>query len=857
MIEVRHLDKYYAKGSQREVHAVRDTTLQLPDTGMVALFGASGCGKTTLLNIIGGLDRADRGEVLLDGERVTPSATETRNRSIGYIFQNYHLIADQTVFDNVALSLRLCGYTDAAEIETRTMAALEAVDMAMYRRRLPGTLSGGQQQRVAIARALVKNPHLILADEPTGNLDEQNTVMVMELLRQVARDHLVLLVTHEHDLLPYYCDRIIEISDGAVVSSRDNEVLDGYRSKGKSDIYLGDLPHESSEVGTTFVEFFGEEGTAPKSLRLISHGGTLYIAAQEGVRLRVLDASSEIRVHDGSYHPEEQKPVKELPPVLRESPRGKKKKSGRMFGFAGAIVSGFRSHFGRMKRSKKTLIFGLFVFAMSFVFMVANFGTGIRTLQEAMYQYNTDTVYVPAGSLSAEKLGELTTKGLIDSVTFASFRKYGDNDVTVNVYAYQPSWSLDVGGFEVSVPSGDTVASGQLLDFAAIAGKKQFATLPTGKYTELADGEVVISTGYADALLKTSDVSYLRTYDDLMDRTLTRSDGYYGQGGVVYIEDAAVSNYGDSKGNKTLTIVGIVEDKNPCLYVSPVLLTDIFTSSLGLHVAYAPKDVWEALHIAPPSKGTLYARYNGSGNPQSTYQVLGKDYTLDESTLALLEEQELDAEQQAVLANLSEQYYMSREDYIALTAYASVAITSATNPDFTHFALHANDADAFVRYLKGNGIGDDVYTPHDMYLLARGESIGSLVGTLVSAVVFLMLMVLCLFLIMRSGLMASVRQIGILRAIGVSRGNLLFRFFTESLVVFTLTVVPGYLLATASLSWLLNKATAMVSSMLYYPAWLAALTFLFLLCVTAICGTLPIFSLTRKTPSEIIAKYDI
>ena len=275
MIEVRHLDKYYAKGSQKEVHAVRDTTLQLPDTGIVALFGASGCGKTTLLNIIGGLDTADSGEVLLDGARVTPKATETRNRHIGYIFQNYHLIADETVYENVALSLRLCGVTDDTEIEKRTMAALEAVEMEMYCRRLPGTLSGGQQQRVAIARALVKNPHLILADEPTGNLDEQNTVMVMELLRQVARDHLVLLVTHEHDLLPYYCDRIIEISDGTVVSERENDAGDGYRSQNKSDVFLGDLPRTSGEVGTTFVEFFGlRAASAEHLLPLLRHPQT-------------------------------------------------------------------------------------------------------------------------------------------------------------------------------------------------------------------------------------------------------------------------------------------------------------------------------------------------------------------------------------------------------------------------------------------------------------------------------------------------------------------------------------------------------------------------------------------------------
>ena len=105
--------------------------------------------------------------------------------------------------------------------------------------------------------------------------------------------------------------------------------------------------------------------------------------------------------------------------------------------------------------------------------------------------------------------------------------------------------------------------------------------------------------------------------------------------------------------------------------------------------------------------------------------------------------------------------------------------------------------------------------------------------------------------------MASVRQIGVLRAIGVSRGNLLFRFFTESLVVFALTVLPGYLFATISLAWLSDKASVLVSAVLYYPAWIAALTFAFLLAVTAVCGTLPVLSLTRKTPAAIIAKYDI
>lgn len=847
MIEVSHLDKYYAKGSQREVHAVRDTTLQLPDTGMVALFGASGCGKTTLLNIIGGLDRADRGTVVLDGAKVQPNATETRNRGIGYIFQNYHLISDQTVFENVALSLRLCGVTDTAEIEARTMAALDAVDMAMYRRRLPGTLSGGQQQRVAIARALVKNPRLILADEPTGNLDEQNTVMVMELLRQVAKDHLVLLVTHEHDLLPYYCDKIVEISDGAVASVRDNEVGDGYRSKGKSDIYLGDMPYSAGGVGTTFIEIFGDSDAMPKSLHIISHGGTFYISAPDNVRLRVLDASSEVRVHECSYHPETQKNARELPPVLLETPKSTHKKCGRMFGFFGAIASGFRSHFGHVRKGKKTLIAGLFVFALSFVIMISYFGTSVRTLQEARLRYNTDMVYVPIGSLSTDRLRRMREDGLVDSVTFGSFRDYGDGDIYVSLENYRPTLTLDAGAYEVNMPRPETGENAEMLGFSALNGRKKIPTSPAGKFEGLSDGEVVISTGLADKLIQSSGMSFLRAYSDLLYYNLAQGSGYY----YEYVDFVSPS--------EKMTIVGVVEDKNPCIYVSPVKLTDIYIRSIDKGISYASDSVWETLGINPPPAGTLYAAYYHEVKPQTTYPVSGKNYRVDETTIAALREREdtLSGEQRKALDSLNDSYYMSREDYLSLIDDASLAFASSVNPDFTHFALHAPDAGALLRYLRDNGIADGIYTPDDMYSFARGESVGGLIATGITATVFLLLMVLCLFLIMRSGLMASVRQIGVLRAIGVSRVNLIFRFFTESLVVFAVTVLPGYLFGSISLAWLSDKAAVLVSSVLYYPAWIAALTFVFLLAVTAICGTLPVLSLTRKTPAAIIAKYDI
>ena len=193
MISIKGLNKFFNKGKQNEIHVINDVSLQLPEKGMVAIFGKSGCGKTTLLNVIGGLDSFDDGELYIENKDVRKNTDDIRNRYIGYIFQNYNLNKAESCFDNVAAALRLCGMTDEREIAERVMAALKNVGMENYAKRYPDTLSGGQQQRIAIARAIVKNPKIILADEPTGNLDEANTVMIMDLLKAISREHFLSL----------------------------------------------------------------------------------------------------------------------------------------------------------------------------------------------------------------------------------------------------------------------------------------------------------------------------------------------------------------------------------------------------------------------------------------------------------------------------------------------------------------------------------------------------------------------------------------------------------------------------------------------------------------------------------------
>ncbi|MBQ8912237.1 MAG: ABC transporter ATP-binding protein, partial [Clostridia bacterium] len=230
MILIKGLNKYYNTGRSNQLHVLKNVTLTLPDKGLVAVFGRSGCGKTTLLNVVGGLDGYASGQVLIDGRQLKEDLDRTRNSDMGYVFQNYHLNYESNCFDNVADALRLCGIRERDVLERRCMTALRLVGMEKYALRMPDTLSGGQQQRIAIARAIVKGPKIILADEPTGNLDEANTLMIMDLLKELSKDRLVLLVTHEADLVDHYCDRVVEIKDGRIVSVKENKEANGLRA---------------------------------------------------------------------------------------------------------------------------------------------------------------------------------------------------------------------------------------------------------------------------------------------------------------------------------------------------------------------------------------------------------------------------------------------------------------------------------------------------------------------------------------------------------------------------------------------------------------------------------------------------
>ena len=220
MLELKQITKEYRTGED-VVHALKGINLQFRTAEFVAVLGPSGCGKTTLLNIIGGLDKYTSGDLVIDGISTKNYKDRDwdnyRNHSIGFVFQSYNLIPHQTVLSNVELALTLSGVAKA-ERRKRAENALQQVGLGNQFRKKPNQMSGGQMQRVAIARALVNNPDIILADEPTGALDTETGIQVMELLKQVSNDRLVVMVTHNPDLAEKYASRIIRILDGEVIS---------------------------------------------------------------------------------------------------------------------------------------------------------------------------------------------------------------------------------------------------------------------------------------------------------------------------------------------------------------------------------------------------------------------------------------------------------------------------------------------------------------------------------------------------------------------------------------------------------------------------------------------------------------
>ena len=990
MIRINHLDKYFNKGKQNEIHVINDVSLDLPDKGMVAIFGKSGCGKTTLLNVIGGLDSFASGSVMVEHQEIGNDPDLIRNKYMGYVFQNYNLDYNKSCFDNVADALRLCGINDQKILEARVFSALKNVGMEKYQKRTPDTLSGGQQQRIAIARAIVKNPKIILADEPTGNLDEANTVMIMDLLRTIANDHLVILVTHEANLVDYYCDKVIELADGKIVNIKDNGLVGGYSVKDKNTIYLGELEKKTDLSENTEIEYFGDAPKTPLKLKIVNSGGKFYLSFDSD-KIHILDENAEVKLVEGTYEQKkaaektfENVDMSDLPPINGT-------KFGDLFTLRSSIVSSYKFNFKQFKKSKKLLRNSLVLLASVLVIMMSMFGTSIRDVMDAraMYNHNVFYLYTPGADVSNKLLAAIGDPNSgIDSVRLTPYYPSGDDQVRFTAGFFETFQS----GFydEAFKANGVFLSSSLVKDLELVEGKKE----------NLSDDEIIITTAVADKLISTSPFEYIKEYEDLIglvtrglsfdnknarvcgivesDETAIYISDFMlakqvmGAMGVNVIPDSDVNM--DVASGKSILLIGYTDttvkypSANSKIAIHGVNLTvesvlraqldytkwlsdhgikkmtaseffadllkdeiqglvpgmeqenELFNKAMNerycewLEYYYSDRAAYYAEQslVDPQSfelwlaanKGEeinalynfgmtdlcyafIYKQINGAYPTRS--QLLSAQKSLADKVYA-----EIDLNSQIY----SDEFYMESKMYydVMYVVDANDYITMSQQYGETHESAYSNYYYEYEYYSKGVDYNyiygydslrysvihsndpeltaewlisefGDLETPNPEYMQAvltpdgvfdelmkgKAAEIGS---NLVSMAVISGVLAMCMYFIMRSSFMNRIKEIGINRAIGVSKKNLKFKFIVEALTLATLTVFVGYVLSSVFIATCVGISPLM-SSVFFYPWWYALILLGELYLMSLICGILPMLGILRKTPSEILAKYDI
>lgn len=510
MIKVNRLHKFFNINKSNEIHVINDVSLELPEKGLVAIFGPSGCGKTTLLNVIGGLDCVQRGSITIGDTTLSKyncnKWDNLRNREVGYVFQNYNLLSDISVKENIDIALRLAGIESGEEREKRTMHVLQALGIAKYKNRRPDTLSGGQQQRVAIARAIAKHPNIVIADEPTGNLDAKNTIATMDILKQISRNCLVLLVTHEPKIVDYYADKVIQLSDGKIANIYDNDSEKSLSLTDKGKIYLQDLSQEKTKTnsGVVNVNYYGDENASVHSINLsvVCVEGKYYIKADTDVKVELLENDSEIALLDEKFIPRSREETeKTLVDLNIIKPVEKKKKNSPLITHGQAMKQAAKKFFGKKTKKSKLGNFGFAISAALMVISVAMMGS-LFNIDRTTYATAVDN-YVRVERLSfgliSEEASKTYAEGLVELEGTNGIYKIYPSAIFMNSNTFRMSVSLSAKKFNQVGAYMQEIAVSNRLSFAPI---EMFSgTLVAGRMPVEAD-EIILDKLYCDKLIE-------------------------------------------------------------------------------------------------------------------------------------------------------------------------------------------------------------------------------------------------------------------------------------------------------------------------------------------------------------------
>lgn len=893
MIKVSGLNKYYNKGKPNEIHVINDMNFELPDVGIVAFLGQSGSGKTTLLNVIGGLDSAsgeiDYGDYKSRG-KITKETDEFRRKHVGVVFQNYNLLKDETVLDNLRIALELIGVTDPEEIEKRSEYTLKAVGMYKYRKKKAYALSGGQQQRVAIARALLKNCKVLIADEPTGNLDSENTAEIMNILRNVSKTALVLLVTHDENLASHYADHIFRITDGRIASRERNVSSTGRMGASDSSIYLGDMNEESATTSVGEIKIYSEDEKSEANLTLILKNGTIYLSSDIPVKLA---SESGFKIKEGR-----QEEINREEETEYDSSFYVDAKSGaQSFKKALGIV---KNTYARIRPKRKRTM-GLYVamFALGIMFCIVIISLMIFTeVDTSQYSYSGSySSFRFAGehysgedmALYGERFFEMYERGAITHPVkvqriYANLQKQITYSNKAQYYLtaqyvpyYEDMTKLRYG--EAPVGRYDVVVSDNIAE--------ELRTKLNAKNPEDVIGEKFVLTTNTKYEYTVTGISYGDQYMCYMTLAGIKAlpvdyDYYYRDGSFKDIRQAAKEVGPDSE---KLYSVTEGRDVNAETSDNEAIAPESAGIEVGQTVSLGEKAYKVVGKFTYPFETKSAFIINKEENNPVSEIMRSHSYVTNETDFVITEGRMPNDKREAIVSAYSRYNVGDTIQFASEDSYGerNLRLTVVGKYTGSTDALLQNVMVSYDTYAAGNIspyyslgtifkaenpgaiatlLGSSNYECNSMYANMYLEDLNSkmvyfMVFAVIAGIVFTGC-VLFMYFAMRSRMLNDIKTIGIYRCIGSRKGKIVGRYALDSLFLCLITAFAGYAIAYIAYYAISVLITGYLGSSI-----LAANALMFwafapvLIILNVFFGVLPVLLLLRKTPAEICAKYDI
>lgn len=811
MVRLDNVNKYFNKKKQNEIHVIKETTLSMESSGLVALLGPSGCGKTTLLNVIGGLDGVNGGKVFVNGQQLTGRSAaridEIRNLNIGYVFQNYNLIDNMTVFDNVALALKMVGVKDKKEIEEKVNYVLKKVGMFRYRNRYADMLSGGERQRVGIARAIVKDPAIVIADEPTGNLDSKNTLEVMNIIKAISVDKLVILVTHEEELADFYASRIIRLKDGAVVSDEMNRSSDDLDYRVENKIYLRDIKdHKRLRTGNYNIDFYNDSNS-PVSMDIVVKNGNIYIRTRnESDRIEVIDEHSGMELIDDNYRHIAKEEVLDSSFEPEKLKAEGERKYRSIVSPIESLKKGFRT-VARYNTIKKVLLAGFLISAMFITYSVCNIFGVLNITDDEFVGADKSYISVVSKNVSVDK-----------------YLEYEKNDQYNYVMPGDSMVALTMPFDEYYQTLGSFASiEGSLSD----AAKLTAADTVHGRLPEAAN-EIVVDK----MILK-----------KVIDEQMTVSAGYGSPasfvGGTIEITNLP-----------ELVIVGVSDLESPCIYVDKTMFINILANTSS-----TSDDPWkneateeQTLEVLDYKlKETEVSLKNGAW-PVNDYEVLVNEKNKDAMELGNTISETVNGTKLKVVG-----YYSDKHDS-DLMLVNNNTVKYALIGAKSNITISPKDKKEAMAQLKADDVNvrDTYEESRQQY---RKQMWDSIVSALVMAGVILLISFIEIFLIIRASFLSRVKEIGVYRAIGVKRSDIYRMFSGEILAITTMFSLPGFLF----MAYVMHKlsVSAYFSNMFLVNPGIMLICLVLIYGFNLIFGLLPVYRTIRKTPAAILSRTDV